>query len=376
MKRTIKSLVETFPILHRYLGLNFFKNFLIIFTFFSLLIFLISSLNFLNFVKSFSSKLMLEYALFSTIVYTPLFVPILELAAVAKTIYPFIERKLNWSIFAAGIPPTRFIFPFLVVSSFISLLLTLHFQFLYPKAEYIQHLDYLRAKNKPLNEGIAENFWFKNDKGYFLHFQLIDLKGKKAFDGLYFKVNKNFNLQKVAYIPKADFKIDGNMIEIEAKNVNIYTKKGVEEKSILKLKIPYERKLLRVKKPSYFSLTELKDLILFSKKVGINYYPYLWELIKRLIVLVLTILVPSIAGMYLFSSTRLETFFKRITLLLVSLIGFYVALLLFQTLVFKNSTNPLYGLILIIPFAAWLLAIIGKEKINQVLIEFRDRFRL
>ena len=376
MKKAIKSLVEFFPILYRYLGISFFKNFLIILIFFALIIFLVSSLNFLNFVKNFSSKLMLEYALFSTTIYTPLFIPILELAAVAKTIYPFIERKLNWSIFAAGIPPTKVIFPFFGVSFFISLLLLFHFQFIYPQAEYIQHLDYLRAKNKPLNEGIAENFWFKNDKGYFLHFRLIDLKGQKAFDGLYFKVNKDFNLQMVAYIPKSYFKVIGNKIEIEAKNINIYTKKGVDRKRLLKLEIPYERKLLKVKKPSYFSISELINLIDFSKKVGINYYPYLWELIKRSIILLLAILIPSIAGVYLFSSTRLEVFFTRITVLSVSVIGFYTALLMFQTLVIKNSTNPLYGILLVLPFAVWLIVMIKKEKISRVWIKLRDRFRL
>jgi len=361
MKKIFGFWWKAIPILYRYFAINFLKDLLIIFIAFFLIVFLISSLDFLNFVKQFSLVLLLKYALTSTIVYTPLFIPVLEFVAIARTFYPVVEKKLNWGIFASGISPWNISKPFLGASALVAFLLVLNFQFLYPKAAYDRHIDYLQAKNNLVKQGIAQNFWYRFKDGRFLYFRLIHLDSKRAFRGFYFAVNKDFGLKWVSYIPIADFKLKKNVITITAKNVKRYTPKGVK-KEILSLTIPYKPKLLHIKKPSYFSISELYNLIIFVKNIGTNYYPYLWEFIKRIVIVILAIFIPPIAAVYLFASTNIETFFIRSSILLISLIISYVVLLLFQTLVVKNFLNPIYGLASMLPIALVLIVIGIKEK--------------
>ena len=336
------------------------RNLLLVFIVASLLALFVAALGFLNFAKKFSFGLFLEYSLSSATIYTPLFVPVLELVALALTLYPLMEKKLNWSVLSAGISPSEFAKPFLVASLLPALLLLVHFQILYPNAGYVQHIDYLKAKNKPLREGVVENFWFKNRRGEFLHFRLVHLGSAQAFDGRLFAVDKDFQLKWVSYIPRATFEVEGDKIKILAKDIKRYTPKGVEVIPDLRLEFPYEIKLLKVRNPAYFSTTELLSLVSFAKGVGINYYPYLWELVKRLLVVVITLTVPLIAVVYLFGSIKREEFLEKSALLTLSVVGFYAVLLLFQTLVFKVSLNPLYGLLLALPHTLWALKILAK----------------
>ena len=356
----LKSFWEEIPIIYRRLTADFFKNLFAVFLAFFLLALFVSALGFLNFAKHFSFGLFLEYSLSSSAVYTPLFVPVLELIAVALTLYPLTERKLNWIVLAAGISSSEFAKPFLVASLLPALLLFLHFQILYPYAGYIQHIDYLRAKNKPLREGVIENFWYKNRKGEFLYFRLVHLGSEEAFDGRHFAVDKNYHLKWVSYIPRATFRVESDRIEVLAKDIKRYTPKRVEKIPALRLEFPYEIKLLRVRNPAYFSTTELLSLVSFARGVGINYYPYLWELVKRLLLVALSVSIPLLAVVYLFGSIKREEFIEKGVLLTLSVVAFYASLILFQTLVLKVSLNPLYGLLLALPHTFWSLKVLTK----------------
>ena len=356
------SLFGGIPILYRYLGKEFLKNLLLVLLTSLLLAVFVSSMVFLNFAKELSPKLLLEYSTTSAAVYTPLLLPVLELVAVGLTLYPFIERRLNWIVFSAGIAPRNFLKPFAVLSLIPTLLLAFHFELIYPRAGYIQHLDYLKAKNKPLRKGIVEDFWYKSRKGEFLYFSLVHLSSEKAFDGRLFKVDRNYQLEWVTYIPRATFEVREGKIKVFARDVKRYTPEGVKTLSQLRLEFPYESKLLKVKNPAFFSTSELIRLVSFAREVGINYYPYLWELIKRLLVLVMALLVPVVGGVYTFASIKREEFVEKILQFFLSLLAFYVALLLFQTLVLKISLNPLYGLLLLVPHTLWGIALIGKKK--------------
>ncbi len=355
------SLLKGIPILYRYLSWNFLKNLIIVLLTSLLLAIFVSVLLFFNFAKIQSFKLLLEYALTSSAVYTPLFIPILELIALGLSIYTFVEKKLNWIVFSVGISPKSFIKPFFVSSLIPTLLLFFHFEFIYPKAGYLQHITYLRAKNKPIQNGIIKNFWYKNKEGVFLNFSLIHLESQRAFNGLYFAVDKNYHLRWVSYIPEATFIVKDNKIQVFARNIDFFTQKSAKKLPVLKLEFDYENKLLKVRKPSFFSTTELMDLISFAKRTGINYYPYLWELIKRFLIIVMSVLVPTIAGVYTFASIKREEFVEKISQVFLSLLAFYIALLLFQSLVLKASVNPLYGLLLIVPHTLWGIALIGKR---------------
>ena len=335
------------------------KNLVLVLLTSLLLALFVSILLFFNFAKDQNLKLLLEYALTSSAVYTPLFIPLLELIALGLTLYTFVEKKLNWIVFSVGISPKIFVKPFLVSSLIPTLLLFFHFEVVYPKAGYLQHISYLRAKNKPIRSGIIKNFWYKDKSGKFLNFSLIHLESQRAFNGLYFAIDKNYHLRWISYIPEATFIVKENKIQVFARNINVFTQKTVKKLPVLKLEFDYENKLLKVRKPSFFSTTELIDLISFAKKTGINYYPYLWELIKRFLIIAMSVLVPTIAGVYAFASIKREEFIEKTSHVFLSLLAFYVALLLFQSLVLKTSLNPLYGLLLLVPHTLWGITLIG-----------------
>ncbi|RTZ70499.1 MAG: hypothetical protein DSZ30_00710, partial [Aquificaceae bacterium] len=95
---------------------------------------------------------------------------------------------------------------------------------------------------------------------------------------------------------------------------------------------------------------ELIGLLFLAKDIGLNYYPYLWELVKRLLLVVFSVIVPLVSVIKLFSATRNEEFFSSVGFLSFIFVSFYVALLFFQNAVNKVSVNPFYGLFLIVPY--------------------------
>jgi lipopolysaccharide export LptBFGC system permease protein LptF len=116
------------------------------------------------------------------------------------------------------------------------------------------------------------------------------------------------------------------------------------------LELKFETKLLKVKNPQFFSLRELFNLLTLSKYAGLNYYPYLWELVKRLLLVLFSAMVPVVAFIRLFSSTDNEEFLSQIGFLSFAFVSFYVALIFFQNAVGKVSLNPLYGFLLLLPY--------------------------
>jgi len=349
------------PIFYRLLSVEYFKNLLLVFSTAFLLSLFVSTLVFLNLAKEFSLSLLAEYAISSALAYTPIFTPLLAVLAVGFSLYPIVEKKLNWVIFTAGVSPKAVLKPFAVSSLFPLLFLFLYFEAVYPKAGYIQHLDYLRAKKKPIPHGVVKNFWFKTPEGEFLYFDLLLLDAKKAYNGRYFAVDKNFNLKWVVYIPSAELRFgDGDLI-FTAKGVKKFSPRGVEVLKSLLLDFPFDVKLLKVRNPAYFSTHELVSLVELTRRVGINCYPYLWELIKRFLILLFTVLLPSVGAVYAFSAVKKEEFIGKMATLFGATLIFYVALLLFQTLVFKISVNPVYGLVIVLPYAVWAAKVLKGE---------------
>ena len=356
----LRSLWRETPIFYRYIVILFLKYLLLVLLITTALVLFAAILSYLNFAKTLSPRWGLEYALTTAAVYTPLLLPLLELFAVALALYPFVKKKLNWVIFASGIPPREVLKPLAAALLLPLLLLLIHFQLLYPYAGYLQHLDYLRAKNKPLKEGIVENFWYRKGSA-FIHFDLIHLGEGKAYNGRLFVVDNNFRLKWVADIPVATFGVSGNKITLEVSTLKRYTPRGVEELKNWHSVFPYEPKLLKVKNPSYFSTSELVRLVLFARNAGINYYPYLWELVKRFLLVSAAFLFPLLGGIYFFASTERRQFIHRSLVLFAGAVMFYVILLLFQSLVIKVSLNPLYGLLLVLPYLLWLFIAVKRN---------------
>ena len=349
----LRSLWRETPIFYRYTVILFLKYLLLVLLITTSLVLFAAILSYLNFAKSFSLHWSLEYALTTAAVYVPLLLPLLELFAVALALYPFVKKKLNWVLLASGIPPREIVKPLALGVLLPLLLLFIHFQVLYPYAGYLQHLDYLRAKNKPLKEGIVENFWYRKGNE-FINFALIHLGEGKAYNGRLFEVDSGFRLRWIADIPVATFEVRGEKITVTVPSLKRYTPRGVKNIEHFHLEFPYEPKLLKVKNPSYFSTSQLVKLVLFARKVGINYYPYLWELVKRFLIVLMALVLPLLGALYFFSSTDRRQFIRRSVFLFLGAVMFYIALLLFQSLVVKVSVNPLYGLLLVVPYLLWL----------------------
>ena len=346
----LRELLGEIPVFYRYLLKLFFQNLLLVLLTSTFLGGILSSLLFFNIAKDIHPYVLIKYVLSSVGAFIPFFFPLLEFTAVALTVYGIFKRKLNLVVFTFGIPPRRFFLPIFLTSLGLALSLMLYFEFVYPYAGYVQKIAYREAKNKAVNEGVAENFWYKLDGNRFLYFRLINLNENLAFDGKYFKVNGDYQLEWVIEIPRARFWVEGEKIVILADRFLFFSKRGKRPPSPLKLELKYETKLLKVKNPQFFSVGELLSLLTLSKYAGLNYYPYLWELVKRLLLVLFSAMVPVIAFIRLFSSTGSEEFLSHIGFLSFSFVSFYVALIFFQNAVGKVSLNPLYGFLLLIPY--------------------------
>ena len=351
---SLTRFLEEIPFIYRYAVSLFFGQLLIVLIVLTVLSSALVSVAFLNMAKVVSLKNLFLYVFSSIAVFFAFFFPIFVFLAALLSLYLLIRRKLNLVIFTLGVEPKKFVIPFSVVGLFLSLLLLLYFQTVYPYAGYTQHIAYLKGKKKPINTGIVQNFWYRIGSDKFLNFKLVNLKEKKAYDGSYFKVSPDFKIVWFSEIPKADFRVSNDKIEVEAKNITTYSGLKVENIEHLKLKLPYDEKLLKVKKPSYFSLSELLKLTLTAKYYGVNFYPYLWELEKRILIAAFTALITVLSFAGLMKSVKVEEFFRNSLKLFLSIAVFYVVLLLYQTAVDKVSLNPLYVLAGLFPYLFWL----------------------
>ncbi|RTZ58632.1 MAG: hypothetical protein DSZ31_05510 [Gammaproteobacteria bacterium] len=346
----LKGFFEDIPIFYRYFIWHLGQNLFVVLITSVLLGAILSTLLFFNIAKNTQPQVLLKYALSSVGAFLPIFFPLFEFTACALTVHLFFRTKLNLIVFTFGIPPRRLVLPIFLTSLGIGLILTAYFEFIYPYAGYVQKVSYLEAKNKPLKEGVVENFWYKLGKDEFIYFRLINLKEGLAFGGKYFKVDKDYQLEWIIQIPRAKFSVKKDKIVVTADKFAFFSEREKKISRELHLELNLETKLLKVKNPQFFSLRELIGLLFLAKDIGLNYYPYLWELVKRLLLVVFSVIVPLVSVIKLFSATRNEEFFSSVGFLSFIFVSFYVALLFFQNAVNKVSVNPLYGLLLIVPY--------------------------
>ena len=316
---------------------------------------------YLNQAKIVKISILISYTISAIVLSLAFLLPLGVGVAIAWTILFLIRKKLNTTFFTLGISSKQLLIPFLTISLFITVLNFLYFEFAYPRAAYINRISYLESKNKPIQEGIVKNFWYRSKENLFIYFRLVDVHEKKAFDGNIFKADRNYNIIWFSKIPTATFLFKGNKILILTKNVVRYFPNRTDKLKKLSLEFKYNRKLLKVKEASFFSLLELYKLINQATSLNINKAYYLWELEKRLLLIFLSFWVP----LYLFLSLFKLTDIKETTVPLFKTGGLTIFFILFtvfyQTLVNKLSLNPLYGILITIPYIGIL---IGKLREN------------
>lgn len=358
---TFREFIRAVPLVYRFLLSEFFKVFTLTLLGFAILISLGSVVFFINLAKNFDWFALFEYILGNLAVYLSFFFPILVLSSIALTLYLFLSKKLNWLIFSMGISSKSFALPIATLALIFSLFLGGYFEFIYPLAGSLQHRAYLIAKNKPIQTGIVQEFWYKIDEKKFLYFSLINLNVKRAFGGKLIELNNDFQIEKILVIPRAVFKIKNDKILVKANNLKLYTFDRIRKVNTLHLKFPYNPKLLKVRKPDYFSLSELLNLIIYAKSFGLNFYPYLWEFIKRLLIVITTFVFFIAPFLKLFGSINLKEFGLKLFKYSAALLGFYIYIGLWQTLVNKSSINPLWSLLILIPYSFWLWKVVKEE---------------
>jgi lipopolysaccharide export LptBFGC system permease protein LptF len=357
----LKEFLQTIPFIYRYLLRRFLEVFSIILLGFVVLISLTASVLFLNFSKKFQWNILFEYLIGVVGFIFPLIFPLLLFGAIILTLLLLIRQRINWLIFSMGISARNFAFPILLFSLFFPLILWLYCEFLYPKAAYKRYEAYLLSKNKVIKRGIVENFWYKKGENKFIYFSLINLKENKAFDGKIIKLNDKFQIKEIDVIPIADFFVKNRKIVVKADNSLAYTFKRVKTISHINEYLPYDPKLLKVKQPKYFSNTELIRIVLYAKRFGLNFYPFLWELIKRFLLLIFTFLVAFISFLRLFNSVNLGEFGWGVGKLFTGIAIFYILVSTFEGLVDKASVNPLWGLLIPIPYFVWAFVVYKKS---------------
>jgi len=315
---------------------------------------------YLNQAKVVKVSILVPYIL-STIVLSLAFLfPLGVGIAISWTTITLIKKKVNTTFFSLGISIKQLLPSVVIVSSFLTIVNLLYFEFAYPKAAYINRITYLESKNKPIHKGIVKNFWYRNRKNTFVYFQLVDLQEKKAFNGQIFKVDKNYNLIWVTNIPIANFLFRENRILIQAKDIIKYFPSKVKKLRKLSLEFKYNKKLLKVKEASFFSLLELYVLIKQARFLNINKAYYLWELEKRLLLTLLSFWIPIYTFLRLFKITDKKRMAEHLILIGSLTLFFILFIVFYQTLVNKISLNPLYGTLIIIPYLVLLIKEIRK----------------
>ncbi len=346
--------LEDFPFLYRYILLLFLKRLgWVLFAVYTVLLAAVFVF-YLNQTKVFSLKTMVLYAFANLAVYPPLLFPILLVASLFLTVRHLLKGRLSFTIFTLGVGPKNFFLPFLGLGFLSSTLIGVYFQTVYPKAAYLEHTTYLESKKKKFQEGLIQNFWFKSFDNTFFYFKLVNLSEGKAYGGKLIKVDRNFKPLWFGSANEVSFRLRDGKVEIFIPEMVLYKPDRTEVVKNFKLIFPYDEKLLKVKKPEFFSLTELVKLSLLARQYGINPTIYVWELEKRVLVLFLTVWVLAYGFVHLLASIKEEELGRRTAQLSALVLIFYVAVFLFQTLVDKLSLNPLYGFLITLPYLAML----------------------
>jgi len=356
-----KEFLRSIPLLYKYILTEFVKLFFIILLGTVIATLLIDSLLFFNTAKYFTWELLFKEIAGFTGEGLGIIFPVITFASLAFTLFFLLRRKINWLIFSMALSPKNFLGFILSLSATLSTLLFLYFEFVYPVAVYKKYEAYLLAKRKPFDTGIVQDFWYRVNNREFLNFALVNLQINRAFGGRLIKLNNDFQISSVTVIPNARFVVKNNEILVKAKNLKVFSFDKVRKLEFLRLRFPYNPKLLRVKKPEFFTLGELVNLILYAKEFGLNYYPYLWELIGRILLVLTTFVFGIVSFIKLLGSVNISSFVIRSIRLSLVLVIFYVYFFTWESLVNKVSLNPLWSLAIIVPlYGFWLYRTIRK----------------
>jgi len=357
-----KKLGNYFPLLFRY----FFKistlHFILVFISFVLLLSFATIVFYLNQAKVFNFSVAFEYVVSTVGISLEFIFPLIIAFSFYLTARFFLKRRFHIVLPSLGLSSKTFL-PLIGLIAFINSFLTfIYFEFFYPQAAYINYTSYLKSKNKVPQIGFVKHFWYKNGENQFVYFQIVSLLDKKALGGKVFKLNNNFSFVWVDNVPKATISLSEKTLTIKASNVTRYRTNGVFKLKNYTLTVPYREKLLKVKMPKFFSLTELVGILNYAKRFGLNTTIYLWELEKR-ILLILFIFIVSIYSFLTFfgniSTASKKEDSNEIFKVVAFIFSFYLLIIFYQVLVNKISLNPLYGLAIIAPYLGIL---IGKWK--------------
>ena len=356
-----KEFLQSIPLLYRYILREFIKFFVITLLGLVIAASLTESILFFNTAKYFTWKLLFEELVGLSGIGIGFTFPAITFASLAFTLFFLLRRRINWLIFSMALSPKNFLGFILTLSATLSAFLLFYFEFVYPLAAYKKYEAYLIAKRKPFDTGIVQDFWYKISGREFLNFALVNLQINRAFGGRLIKLNNDFQISSVTVIPNARFVVKNNEILVKAKNLKVFSFDKVRKLEFLRLRFPYNPKLLRVKKPEFFTLGELVNLILYAKEFGLNYYPYLWELIGRILLVLTTFVFGIVSFIKLLGSVNISSFVLRSIRLSLTLLLFYVYFFTWESLVNKVSLNPLWSLAIIVPlYGFWLYRTIKK----------------
>jgi lipopolysaccharide export LptBFGC system permease protein LptF len=349
-------MLERIPLLYRYLIKKFSVYFFLFLSGGSLVSFLFTLMLFYNSAKVKSFSLAAKYALNSVVAFFPVFFGLAAFLTMLYTAYRLIGGKIPVVVFSLGFSPRVLLIPFFSLGVILSILLLLFFQYVYPAASYGQFKAYLEGKKKSQTAGVARNVWFKRGKT-FLNISLLNLGEKKAYGGTLFEVDKDFRLRKVESFPLARMVFENGHILLFPREVFLFTKGGEKKLSNVEVSFPYNPKLLSVKRPQFFSMTELLALLKDGGRLGINTNPYAWELIKRILLSFLVFWIFTLLPVKLLTIFDFKDFKRRLKPLSAVIVLFYAGIFIFQSVVFKTDLSPFWGIFLI---ALPLLAVFVK----------------
>ena len=357
-----KKLGNYFPLLFRYFFRIASLHFVLVFIAFTLFLIFATIVFYLNQAKVFSFFIAFEYVISTLGISFQFIFPLIIALSFYLTARFFFKIRFHIVLASLGLSLKTFL-PLIGLIAFVNSLLTfVYFEIFYPEAAYINYTSYLKSKNKLPQAGLIKHFFYKNNKNQFVYFQIVSLVDKKALGGKVFKLNNNFSFVWVDNVPKATISLSERTLTIKAGNVTRYQTDRVIELKNYTLTIPYQEKLLKVKMPKFFSLTELIGILNYAKRFGLNTTIYLWELEKRilLIIFIFTVSIYSFLTFFGNISTASKKEDSNEILKVVAFIfSFYLLIIFYQVLVNKISLNPLYGLAIIAPYLGIL---IGKWK--------------
>ncbi len=360
MKRKILKILNFVPLLDRYL-ISVFFGFLFIVNLTSFVILLLTlSLYYFNISKTYSPTIWIKYALFTSLGYYIFVFPITLVISFLLFSHFLLRKRLIYIFFSNGINPKRLTFPFLSIGLVFTLFYLIFFEFVYPVSMLKSKEAYYESKKKVLNTGIAEDFWYKENNS-FLYFRILDLRREIAYNGFQFKVNKEFQIEEISPIEEANFKLNPERITFNLPERQVYTFRGVKREESQTREIPYDIKLLKVKRPDFISLTGLIDISLKSQFLKVNLTNFVWELWKRIEFSVFIFLLTFLTALRTFKIWFKRDLFKNFVFLSTYTLLFFAAIFVFQTLVSKISVKPTYSLGLLFIFTLPLILEWKKE---------------